>query len=165
MKPNTPRYERRKTHLPPQSESTGLSQIERLLIDPRFGVNWGRYWRDVLMYRRTGGNENLFAGPLFVFLANAFNANQGWDQITRAFIEADGNIYERGETALFTAQGVEPVDVAAESSRVFLGIKISVLSAMIIRRTVGNASSFTHSRPSFREFASGVSPAGKETRS
>src|SRR5579871_6236255 len=26
--------------------------VERLLADPRYGRNWARYWRDVIMYRR-----------------------------------------------------------------------------------------------------------------
>src|SRR5262245_36068822 len=26
--------------------------VTKLLADPRFGQNWGRYWRDVIMYRK-----------------------------------------------------------------------------------------------------------------
>src|SRR5262245_52560043 len=26
--------------------------VDRLLNDKRFGTNWGRYWRDVILYRR-----------------------------------------------------------------------------------------------------------------
>ena len=47
-----------------------------------------------------------------------------WDQIAQQFIEAKGNPQEDGQTALIFGQGADPNDVAAETSRIFLGIQI-----------------------------------------
>lgn len=101
--------------------------ITRLLDDPRYGVNWARYWRDVIVARRSAAELQLAAavsGPLESFLADSLNANKPWDQIARAFVEAEGVVSERGETALIVVHMGQTANVAAETSRVFLGIQI-----------------------------------------
>ena len=50
--------------LDPSSDKR-VTIINRLLDDPRFGENWGRYWRDVMMYRRTDDRGQI-AGPALV---------------------------------------------------------------------------------------------------
>ena len=98
--------------------------VERLLADARFGRNWGRYWRDVVMYRRIEDRALLASRPLEQFLTEQLNRNVSWDQIAQQFIEAKGNPQEAGQTALIFGQGADPNDVAAETSRIFLGIQI-----------------------------------------
>jgi len=98
--------------------------VDRLLADPRYGRNWARYWRDVIMYRRVEDRALIAARPLEQYLADQFNRNVGWDNVARDLIEAKGNVAEEGPTALLLAQGVDPNDVASETSRIFLGIQI-----------------------------------------
>lgn len=98
--------------------------VEKLLSDGRYGRNWARYWRDVIMYRRTEDRALLVAAPLETYLTEQFNTNVGWDRIAQTFIEATGNVQEHGETAVIVAQMAEPVDVASEMSRIFLGVQI-----------------------------------------
>jgi len=98
--------------------------VDRLLADPRFGRNWGRYWRDVVMYRRVEDRALISAAALTSFLADALNAGQGWDQIAETMIEAKGSVIDSGPTALIMAQSANADDVAAEVSRIFLGIQI-----------------------------------------
>ena len=98
--------------------------VEKLLGDARFGRNWGRYWRDVIMYRRAEDRALLVSRPAEEVLTARFNANLSWDKIAREFIEAKGNIAEHGETAVIMAQMAEAVDVASEVSRIFMGVQI-----------------------------------------
>jgi hypothetical protein len=98
--------------------------VDRLLADSRFGRNWGRYWRDVIMYRRIEDRALLASRPLEEFLTEQLNRNVGWDRIAQQFIEAKGIPQEAGQTALIFGQGADPNDVAAETSRIFLGISI-----------------------------------------
>ena len=65
--------------------------VDRLLADPRFGRNWGRYWRDVIMYRRSRGSGLAVARrPLEAFLTESLNRNLGWDQIAQAVDRGQG---------------------------------------------------------------------------
>jgi hypothetical protein len=98
--------------------------VERLLSDKRFGDNWGRYWRDVIMYRRTEQRALLANPALIQFLADAFNDNPHWDQIARAFITATGDVRENGAAGLIMAQMAGTEDTTAEISRIFMGIQI-----------------------------------------
>ncbi len=98
--------------------------VDRLLSDSRFGRNWGRYWRDVIMYRRIEDRALLASRPLEQFLTEVLNRNVSWDRIAQDFIEAKGNPQDDGQTALIFGQGADPNDVAAETSRIFLGIQI-----------------------------------------
>jgi hypothetical protein len=98
--------------------------VDRLLADARFGRNWGRYWRDVVMYRRVEDRALISSAALVSFLTDALNAGRGWDQIAQDMIEAKGNVVESGPTALIMAQSASADDVAAEVSRIFLGIQI-----------------------------------------
>ncbi len=98
--------------------------IERLLADERFGSNWARYWRDVIMYRRSEDRALLVAGPLEQFLTEQLNQGVGWDKIAQAFVTAHGNVTEHGEAALFMAQAADASNVASEFSRIFMGVQI-----------------------------------------
>ncbi len=121
-------------HPPTAEEITGYvfdnsphkqaAAVERLLADKRFGDNWARYWRDVIMYRRSE-DRALIVGPALVkFLAEAFNGEPHWDKIASQFITATGDVREEGATALIMAQMANPEDTTAEISRIFLGIQI-----------------------------------------
>ncbi len=101
-----------------------LKLVDRLLADPRFGDNWGRYWRDVILYRRSDDRALLTQQALFDYLRQAFNDNRPWDEIAREFITATGDVREKGQTALIMAQQGETSDITAEVSRIFLGIQI-----------------------------------------
>jgi hypothetical protein len=100
--------------------------VTKLLADPRYGQNWGRYWRDVIMYRRT--EERLqFIGSMATiepYLIESFNNNKPWSQIATEFITATGNGSENGNCALIIAQQGRPEEIAAEISRIFLGVQI-----------------------------------------
>jgi hypothetical protein len=66
----------------------------------------------------------LVAKPLETFLADQLRDGAAWDGIARSMITATGMPAEHGETAIIMAQMGETSDIAAEVSRVFLGIQI-----------------------------------------
>lgn len=98
--------------------------VGKLLADTAYGENWGRYWRDVIMYRRSEDRALLASAALQEFLASELNKNTPWDQIATAFITAEGNVVEEGATGLFMAQQGRPEETTAEIARIFLGIQI-----------------------------------------
>jgi hypothetical protein len=99
--------------------------VERLLADPQYGVNWGRYWRDVIMYRKTEERQQFLVGiPLEEYLAESFNRNKPFSQVAREFLTATGGANENGACALIVAQQGQPEEIAGEVSRIFLGVQI-----------------------------------------
>ena len=98
--------------------------VERLLQRPEFGENWGRYWRDVIDYRRADDRALLGAQAIQSYLTEQFNKNTPWDQIARSFITATGDVRENGATGIIFAQNGEAVDITSEMARIFMGIQI-----------------------------------------
>ncbi|HEY2412795.1 MAG TPA: DUF1549 domain-containing protein [Pirellulaceae bacterium] len=99
--------------------------VTRLLADPRYGANWGRYWRDVIMYRKTEERQQFLVGiPLESYLAGSFNSNEPWSQVATEFITATGNANESGACGLIVAQQGQPEEIVGEVSRIFLGVQM-----------------------------------------
>ncbi len=98
--------------------------VNQLLAEDKFGQNWGRYWRDVIMYRRTEDRALISAPALEQYLKDEFNKGTGWDKIATELLTATGNVQENGRTAILMAQQGEAEETAAEVSRIFLGIQI-----------------------------------------
>jgi hypothetical protein len=98
--------------------------VDRLLADPHYGENWGRYWRDVIMYRRADERALLVQPSLTEYLVGQFNANRPWDEIARSFITAEGDVRENGATGIIFAQQGVTADITAEVSRIFMGVQI-----------------------------------------
>ena len=98
--------------------------IDQFLESDWYGDNWARYWRDVIIFRRSDQRGLLGAKPLQAFLTQEFNRNTPWDQIAREMITASGDVRENGATGLIMAQMGRPEETVAELSRVFLGIQI-----------------------------------------
>ncbi|MDX2037285.1 MAG: DUF1549 domain-containing protein [Isosphaeraceae bacterium] len=99
--------------------------IDKLLASEDFAANLARYWRDVVFYRAPNPNPNQVGYPyLEKWLTEQFAANKPWDEITRDLITARGSYDENGASAFGLAQMAQPVEMAGEVSRVFMGIQI-----------------------------------------
>lgn len=98
--------------------------VRELLDNPKYGQNWARYWRDVILSRRLENRAQLVANPLVAELTDRFNRNQPWNEIASSFITAEGDVRENGETAIYMAQESRTEETTAEISRIFLGIQI-----------------------------------------
>jgi hypothetical protein len=98
--------------------------VDRLLADVRYGQNWGRYWRDVILFRRSD-DRALIAGPaLEAYLTDELNRGAGWDEVARSFVTATGDVREVGSAGLIMAQMGETAETTSEIARIFLGIQI-----------------------------------------
>lgn len=107
-----------------KSQDKQAKLVDRLLDNPQFGENWGRYWRDVIFYRRSDDRALIASPATEKYLQVKFNENAPWDEIARSFITATGDVREQGETGLIMAQAADASNVTAEVSRIFLGIQI-----------------------------------------
>ncbi|HEX3998898.1 MAG TPA: DUF1549 domain-containing protein [Pirellulales bacterium] len=98
--------------------------VDRLLARPEFGENWGRYWRDVILYRRADDRAVLASVAISDYMAEQFNRTTPWDEVARSFITATGDVRENGATGIVMAQFGSTPDITAEVSRIFMAIQI-----------------------------------------
>ncbi|MCC7085268.1 MAG: DUF1549 domain-containing protein [Pirellulales bacterium] len=106
------------------SDDKRANVVDQLLERDEFGANWARYWRDVVMFRRSDDRGQI-AGPAMIeYLTDQFNKNTSWDVIARSFITATGDVRENGATGLIMAQEGDTANIASEVSRIFIGVQI-----------------------------------------
>ncbi len=98
--------------------------VQELLARPEYGQNWARYWRDVILYRRSEDRALITSKALEDFLTEEINRGAGWHEIAKEFLTATGDVVENGRTALIMAQMGETEEIAAEVSRIFMGVQI-----------------------------------------
>ncbi|HUE71864.1 MAG TPA: DUF1549 domain-containing protein [Pirellulaceae bacterium] len=100
-------------------------RVEQLLASPEFGENWANYLSDIISYR-TPQPELTFLNytPLKQWLAERFNDNAGWDEISYELVTAIGKV---GENPAATYIGFHQGDksrLASETTRIFLSTQI-----------------------------------------
>jgi hypothetical protein len=98
--------------------------IDRLLSGEAYAVNWGRYWRDAVTYH-TPASGNYLRWQLFDrWWVEQFRANRPWNEVVTALVTASGINDELAPVNYLTALYGNPVEIAATTSRVFLGVQI-----------------------------------------
>ena len=99
--------------------------VEQLLASPEFGENWASYVSDIISYRTPIPELTyLNYSPLKQWLAEKFNSNAGWDEISYDLITAIGKV---GENPAATYIGFHQGDksrLASETTRIFLATQI-----------------------------------------
>lgn len=98
--------------------------IDRLLESPEYARTWARYWSDVVYTNATEERARITQGTFETWLEEQFAANRPWDEVATELLTATGGITEDGRTALIFAHTGQPAELAAETSRIFLGIQI-----------------------------------------
>ncbi|MFQ5733923.1 MAG: DUF1549 domain-containing protein [Planctomycetaceae bacterium] len=98
--------------------------VERLLASDDFAKNQARYWRDVVMNRATDQRARIAQNAFEQWLTKQFQQNRKWDEMTTALLTAKGDVREHGEAALIFAHAGDAKELAAETSRIFLGVQI-----------------------------------------
>lgn len=98
--------------------------IQQLLASENYGKNWGSYWRDVVYLSATNMRARGASAVFEEWMVDQLNQNRPWDAIVTEILTATGNIGENGATGLIFAHGGEAEEVAAEASRIFLGIQM-----------------------------------------
>lgn len=98
--------------------------VERLLQSDGYARNRARYWRDAILYRATDARAQRSRRALEDWFFEQFSSGRGWDAICTDLITATGDVATQGNTALVVAQMAQAEELAAETSRLFLGIQI-----------------------------------------
>jgi hypothetical protein len=99
-------------------------KIDQLLNSEAYAVNWARYWRDTLTYH-TPASGNYLRWQLFDgWLVEQVRRNRPWGEIVTALVTARGTNDEYAPVNFLTALYGNPVEIAATTSRVFLGVQL-----------------------------------------
>jgi hypothetical protein len=106
--------------------------IDTLLDSDDYAKHWSHYWRTVVTTRATLDFRTQQIVPHYErWLNEQFKANKSWDSITRDILTATGKVmYAERDTNgqaffLLSRRGADAVtEIAAETSRIFLGIQI-----------------------------------------
>jgi len=101
-----------------------VAKIEELLNSDEYAENWTHYWRDVIFTDATNMQAGLVKDVFERWMAERLKQNRPWNEIVAELLTATGDIRKNGATALILVRGGEPAEIAAEASRIFLGIQI-----------------------------------------
>lgn len=98
--------------------------IDRLLASEDYAKTWGSYFREVVMSHATEARARAGQTSFENWLIDQFRKNRPWDEITTDLLTAVGDIAENGAANFLHAQTGQPQELAAEVSRIFLGIQM-----------------------------------------
>jgi hypothetical protein len=98
--------------------------IEKLLQSDAYAINWARYWRDVVTYHTPASGNYLHWDFFDRWWVEQVRRNRPWNEIVTALVTASGINDEIAPVNYLTALYGNPVEIAATTSRVFLGVQI-----------------------------------------
>jgi hypothetical protein len=106
--------------------------IDELLESEAYTRHWGNYWRTVVTTRATIDFRLIQVVPQFErWMTAQYKANRSWGDITRDILTASGKILyaepDKNPQAFFllSRRGADATtEMAAETSRIFMGIQI-----------------------------------------
>ena len=105
--------------------------IDSLLATDDYARHWGLYWRDVIISKVTDQRSQLFSRHFEKWITEQLGKNRKWSEITRAILNATGELrnqeVDKNGQAFFllSRRGADSTtEIAAETSRIFLGIQI-----------------------------------------
>ncbi len=109
--------------LEPDSQKRAAN-IDELLASPQYAENWTHYWRDVIYTDATNLQARLSQDAFERWMTERLQQNRPWNEIVTELLTATGDVQENGATALILVHAGDPAEIAAEVSRIFLGIQI-----------------------------------------
>ncbi len=98
--------------------------IEKLLHSEAYAINWSRYWRDVVTYHTPAIGNYLHWEFFDRWWVEQLRRNRPWNEIVTALVTSSGINDEIAPVNYLTALYGNPVEIAATTSRVFLGVQI-----------------------------------------
>lgn len=107
-------------------EGKRAALIDELLDDPRFGEHLADVWRKALI-SPLANEQRMQTDRFAAWLAERFNANDGWDRIVFDLLTATGKM-EENPAVTYLIEGRHPLgvtDLADLSSRYFLGVRLN----------------------------------------
>src|SRR4051812_6997639 len=98
--------------------------VEQLLGSQAYAVNWGRYWRDAVTYHTPASANYLRWKQFDAWWADQVRRNRPWNEVVTAVVTASGINDEIAAVNYLTSLYGNPAEIAATTSRVFLGVQI-----------------------------------------
>ena len=105
--------------------------IDRLLDDPRYTVHFTNFWRKVLLPEvETDFNVRYLTPSFEAWLRTQLLRNASYKTMVREILDVDvsgSNLYSYDQTspvAFYAAKETKPENLAAATSRMFLGVRI-----------------------------------------
>jgi hypothetical protein len=98
--------------------------IDKLLHSEAYAINWARYWRDVVTYHTPASGNYLHWDLFDRWWVEQIGRNRPWNEIVTALVTASGINDEIAPVNYLTGLYGNPVEIAATTSRVFLGVQI-----------------------------------------
>jgi hypothetical protein len=95
--------------------------IDNLLSRPRHAAHLARQWRDILLPRNA---EESAAAVFEEWLRTRFLQNAPYDRTVREILTARGTVGQSEPTLFIAANNSKPEELAASSSRAFLGLQV-----------------------------------------
>jgi hypothetical protein len=98
--------------------------IERLLAKPTHAAHFANVWKNVLL--PPDANVQQFGGDAAfqTWLRGQFADNKPYDKLIADLVTARGQVNQTGPVLFFTSLQLKPEELAASTSRVFLGTQI-----------------------------------------
>lgn len=98
--------------------------IDRLLSKPSHAAHLTIVWRDVMLPQNS--NARLFgqAGQFDNWLRGHFADNTSYNEMVEDLLTATGQINQTGPILYYSALEAKPEELAASTSRIFLGVQI-----------------------------------------
>ena len=98
--------------------------IDRLLDNPRFGANLAQVWTKVLLPADALTDRADQVAGFTAWLRRRFAEGVRYDNIVADLLTTTGNSDRGGAALFYTASGLKPDQLAASTSRIFLGVQI-----------------------------------------
>jgi hypothetical protein len=105
--------------------------VDKLLDSDEYAEHWALYWRNVIASKITDFKGNFGQRGFDKWITEQLKANRSWGRITRDLVTATGDIdldepEKNGQVYFISTRfGMDaPTELAAETSRIFLGIQI-----------------------------------------
>lgn len=95
--------------------------VEQRLATPDYVRHFTHVWRDLLL-SHSSADHKFLAPPLEAWLARQLRDNRPHDEFVRAILTAD--LTQPGAVTFFTAHELKPENLAAATSRLFLGVNL-----------------------------------------
>ena len=98
--------------------------VDRLLAHRDHATHLAAVWREVLLPNDVDLSRLGGAAKFDEWLAERFADNMPYDQIVRELLLAEGRVSESGPLLFYAALKLNPEELAARTSRAFLGVRM-----------------------------------------
>jgi len=98
--------------------------IDRLLASPRHASHMANTWRRIMLPRGAVSEDLAALAGFEGWLRQQFAENRRYDHVVADLLVATGSPRQNRPTLFYTALGLKPEEIAATTSRIFLGVQI-----------------------------------------